>query len=72
MKTIYSIRTSLGRELWWSTSRRKTLALAADVNAPGEYITKDGHGAISTDKGLAAHELPLEVWKCSRVKAGAR
>lgn len=72
MKTIYSLRTSLGREVWWTTSRRKAIDLATDVNAIGVGARVMPRGiageAITPGEGMRGHEMPVEVWRCSRVK----
>lgn len=66
-RPIYSIRTSLGRELWWTTSRKKAIELAASLGE-GDFVgTQMGGDA----KPLRSHDMPVAVYKSSVVKARA-
>lgn len=62
--TIYSIRTNLGRELWWTTSRKAALQTSADFTSWGFVDGRHGGDA----KPFQSHELPLLVYKSSVVK----
>jgi hypothetical protein len=82
MTLLYSVRDSLGRELWWTTKRNAAMALAHDFNAAGEgarlYTRATGSVYAArafvysdtlengAERGLAAHQLPVSVWKCNR------
>lgn len=35
MRLLYSVRDALGRELWWTASRKAALALAHNFNVAG-------------------------------------
>lgn len=78
MKTIYSIRDSLGRELWWTTGRKAAITLAAELN-------ESGIGALVTEKGKCGHDykrtdprcltrdtVPVSVYRCSMLTANTR
>ena len=62
---IYSIRTSMGRELWWTTGRKRALDIAEQLNEVGDYVYANGCVGHSDDKGLKAFDLPVAVYKCS-------
>jgi hypothetical protein len=79
MTLLYSVRDSLGRELWWTASRNAALSLARDFNAAGVgaclYKREGGkvyaaRALVYSDTlengkdGLSAHQLPVSVWKC--------
>lgn len=77
--TIYSIRTSMGRELWWTTSRKRALEVAEQLTEFGDYVHSNGcvghHGPTSIESRdghtiipLRGHELPVAVYKSSVVK----
>lgn len=71
--TIYSVRDSLGQELWWTTSRAKALDIAGVLTKAGDWIHTDGrygHDQYGLG-GLKAHQLPVAVYKSSVVKARA-
>lgn len=72
MNTIYSVRDSLGRELWWTTRRKSAIEVAEKINAvtvtPGHkaraFWTSNG---TTTSVELTHHQLPADVYKCSYV-----
>jgi hypothetical protein len=65
--TIYSIRTSMGRELWWTTGRKRALEVAEQLTEAGDYVHSNGCVGHSGDKGLRAIDLPVSVYKTSVV-----
>jgi len=67
--TIYSIRTSMGRELWWTTSRKRAVEVAEQLDEPGRYVHSNGCvGGFSKTEGLRDFDLPVAVYKCSQSK----
>ncbi len=65
--TIYSIRTDMGRELWWTTSRKRALEVAEQLTERGDYVHGNGCVGHSDDSGLKAFDLPVAVYKSSVV-----
>lgn len=63
--TIYSVRTSLGRELWWTTGRKQALEMAAQLVEPGDFV---GTRAGGNAQPLREWELPVIVYKSSVVR----
>lgn len=67
-RPIYSIRTFMGGELWWTTSRKRALEIAAQLTEAGDYVHSNGCVGHSGEKGLKEFDLPVVVHKCSAVK----
>ena len=73
-RTLYSIRDALGRELWWTTARKRAVVLVDDLNAIGEgaYVKSDGTAGKWFEgyapKVMCGDTLPVAVWKCSPAK----
>lgn len=63
--TIYSIRTSMGGEVWWTTSRKRALEIAEQLTEEGDYVHSNGCVGHSSEKGLKGFELPVSVHKCT-------
>jgi hypothetical protein len=66
--TIYSIRTSTGREIWWTTSRKRAIDVAEQLYELGDYVHSNGCVGHSNADGLRAHDLPVLVYKSSVVR----
>lgn len=69
-RPIYSVRTSLGKELWWTTSRRKALEIAEQLNEPGRHVFPHSNGCVgySDTEGLKPYDLPVAVHRCSVIR----
>ena len=80
MKTLYSVRDALGREVYWTTHRATAARIVREVNAigAGARIYTRAAGAPyaaeapvyanthdAQEDAFAPHQLPVALWKCS-------
>lgn len=76
LTTLYSVRDALGRELWWTTSRKSAGDVAAKLNAAEFNVSEPGKSVevfwqtnnATTRVVVTRNQFPVVMFKATKVK----